>query len=389
MNAIQANPLEYFNQDQVGDAILGGALEMSEKNPILLFIQDGSPCIRNIKYAEALSKKGISIHLLFRGKDPYTNYGYSNSIYQSLTKFKYRISVMKTIRKLIAEHDISIIHYHNQPDVLCATMIKSKLNVPIVYDCHDFLSFKHHLSNKEKKAEKMCNENSAGVVYPSQSYLDAAKQYYKFTELQLVFGNYYPSAHLLSPDRFLPKLRAKDGKIHIVYQGRLSEKQSDHRCIVDQLRTFNPDKYIIHLYPSNNKKFLAYKAIPNIVLHEKQPYHRLITELSAYDFGLVMFNDTIIKKLSAIKYAFGNKTFDYLCAGLPVVVQDTLDEVSRFVVENKVGILLSQLDGLDINSSWDGFVRMVLDIRESYSMEHQINHLESFYSSVLSVFYGA
>ena len=34
----------------------------------VLFVQDSSPCIRNIKYAEALQQMGVNVHLLHRGK---------------------------------------------------------------------------------------------------------------------------------------------------------------------------------------------------------------------------------------------------------------------------------------------------------------------------------
>jgi hypothetical protein len=148
-----------------------------KQNLNVLFIQDSSPCIRNIKYAEILSNLGIKVHLLFKNNDPNKNYGFGNSFYSTLYKFKYRYQVLKLIVKIIQDQSIDLIHYHNQPDVLCAKIINADLKVPIIYDCHDFMSFKKKLSKREKEAERCCNEDSDGVIYQTEAYLNAACKY--------------------------------------------------------------------------------------------------------------------------------------------------------------------------------------------------------------------
>jgi len=352
----------------------------------VLFVQDSSPCIRNIKYAEALQQCGVKVYLLYRDKSPDQGYGRGNSFYAGLYRFKWHLGLIKKVQQLVRELKIDLIHYHNQPDVVGAQIIKSRPGVPVVFDCHDFMSFKHHLSPKERTAEKTCNEEACGVVYPSARYMQEALGYYQFTPRRLVFGNYFPRTQLLKPAEMLPKLSALDNKVHLVYQGRLAEKKSDHRYIVNQLAGFPADKYVVHIFPSNSKEFGEYRALPHVVMEQKLPYAQLIKAISAMDYGLVMFQDTIAAKLPAIRYAFGNKTYDYLCAGLPIMVQDCLDEVRDFVQEHQVGIVVPSDPGTGIpdEHEYHQLVERVLAVREQFSMEAQVERLVAFYETCRS-----
>lgn len=351
----------------------------------VLFVQDSSPCIRNIKYAEALSQRGVRVHLLHKNKSPDQVYGRGNAFYASITSFKGRLFFLKKLARLLETHKIDLIHYHNQPDILGARIIKARLGIPFVFDCHDFMSFKHRLSAREKTAERVCNELSDALVYPAASYLKEASQYYQMASRQLVFGNYYPSKLLLDSRDFLPKHSSRDGKIHLVYQGRLAEKTSDHRYIVEGLKAFDPKRFRLHIFPSNRKDFQEYRAIESVEMHERLPYATLIKELSAMDYGLVMFQDGIARKLPAVRYAFGNKTFDYLCAGLPVLTQDSLEEIRAFIAAHSVGWTLSALESLPQPQSveYKSLVDKVLAIREDYSMERQIGKVLELYEELI------
>jgi len=355
------------------------------KSVNVLFIQDSTPCIRNIKYAEALQQQGVNVHLLHKNKSPDEAYGRGNSFYASISIFKNRFFFLKRLSKLIEKYQIDLIHYHNQPDILGARIIKARLGIPFVYDCHDFMSFKHRLSGSEKEAERTCNEESSAIVYPAESYLREASKYYNMVSMQLVYGNYYPASLLLDPKKFLPKHSHRDGLTHLVYQRRLAEKKSDHRYIVDGLKAFDPLRFRIHIFPSNRKEFDAYRSIKSVVMYDKVTYAKLISELSAMDYGLVMFQDSIAHKLPAVRFAFGNKTFDYLCAGLPVLTQDSLDEIKAFVKTNQIGWSLVDINSLPHPQSieYKDMVNRVVTMREEYSMERQISRILKLYEELI------
>lgn len=355
----------------------------------ILFVQDSSPCIRTIKYATALQSRGYSIHLAHRNRTPDEAYGYGNASFETITCLpKYSLYEIKIIRELIAKLNIDILHYHNQPDRLGAKLIRANPGIPVIYDQHDFMSFKHHISGRDKKYEKICNENADGAVYITRSYKNEVAQYYSLIDNSLCFANYYPAAFTLKPDEELPKLSAMDGKCHIVYLGRISERRSDHRNIIDALQKLSAEGFAIHCYPSRNKEYLLYRKIPHVTIHNKLAYQQLIKEISQYDFGLTVFNNAVVSKLPHITYALGNKTFDYLCAGIPVLVQDCLVEVKNIVMKNGFGFILEHYEGYK-NISQERYLKVVETIRGArhlFTMESQIQRVIDFYTATAEKF---
>ena len=120
----------------------------------ILFIQDTPPCIRTIKIATVLSENGLNIHLLYSGKlDSNIKI---NDIFISANKLKlFKRNKIEQIKLFIKDNSIDLIHYHNEPDILCGKLIESKVSVPIIYDQHDFLSPKRKMKNKDIIAEKI------------------------------------------------------------------------------------------------------------------------------------------------------------------------------------------------------------------------------------------
>ncbi len=361
--------------------------EKSIKN--ILFVQDSSPCIRTIKLAAALQSKGLNIYLAHRDKTPDEVYGLGNSAFRSLTRLpKYKFKDIRIIRRLIDERNIDLVHFSNEPDELGARLIKANLKIPVIYDQHDFLSFKKKLSAKKRKQEQICNEEADGTVYITESYKKEVGKYYALIKNSICFANYFSADNVLKADEFLPKLSAKDGKKHLVYLGRITEYNNDHRNIVGVLRRIADEKIMIHIYPSKNKKYMQYNRIPNVVVHENLPYRRLIQQISQYDFGLTVFNDEVASKLPHIRYAMGNKSYDYLCAGLPILAQESLDEVREFTLKNHFGFVLEERQNyIDISpEEYSGLVEHIIRKRMQFSMESQIERLIGFYTGTKKEF---
>jgi len=354
----------------------------------ILFVQDSSPCIRTIKLATALKSNGLNIHLAHRNRTPDEVYGYGNASFASITCLpKYRFKDVQVIKRVIADNEINIVHFHNQPDELGAKLIRANLGIPVIYDQHDFLSFKHHLSKKERKYERICNEEADGTVYANpDSYRNETAKYYALIENSLCFANYPSGTSALEKEDELPKCSSLDGKTHLVYIGRISERKDDHRNIIEIVRELADEDYIVHIYPSKNRTYPKYNRIDHVIVHEKLPYHQLITEISQYDFGLTIFNNSLANdKIPHVKYAFGNKTFDYLLAGLPVLTQTCLQEVAKIVLENGFGFTVENFN--DYRSiSKDRYNALVENIRQKrgyFAMENQIHRLIDFYGATM------
>lgn len=357
--------------------------------PNILFVQDSSPCIRTIKVATALAANGISIHIAHRGRTPDEVYGYGNSAFKTLTllhKFKYR--EIPIIKEIIKKEDIHLVHFHNQPDRLGAKLIIANLGIPVIYDMHDSMSFKHRLSRREFKDERICNEQANGVVYTTESYKKEVAKHLNIIDNTICYGNYFPVDSTLEPTDFRPKLSDNDGECHIVYLGRISEKKTDHRYIIEILSKLSDRGFIIHLYPSKNREYKKYRRIENLRMHKNLPYNDLIPELSQYNYGITVFNDAIVNKLPHVKYALGNKTYDYMCAGIPILVLDILDEARNFVIDNDFGMVLDDCtsDNLPDGSAYQKIVDRILADRDKFTMENQIIRIMKFYSRTLDNF---
>ncbi len=364
-------------------------MNSSVKN--ILMVQDSSPCIRTIKIASALQSKGLNIYLAHRGKTPDEVYGYGNSIFDSITLLpKSKLKEIKIIKEIITSKSIDLIHFHNQPDRLGAKLIKTNLSVPVIYDQHDFMSFKHHLSKKDKKYERICNENADGTVYITDSYKNEVAKFYSLIDNSLSFANYFPAESTLHSEDFLPKFSKQDRKTHLVYIGRISEHRTDHRNIIKILKKLSKKRFILHIYPSRNKKYRKYRKIKNLIIHEKLPYKKLLQEISQYDFGITVFNNDVAPKLPHIRFAFGNKTYDYICAGVPVLTQDCLDEVKNFTLSNNFGFILEHYENYQNISqeNYSQIVENILQNRNSYSMENQIQRMIDFYQKTLEKFHA-
>lgn len=366
-------------------------MNKKNKDRNILFVQDSSPCIRTLKIAAALEKKGLIMHLAFKNKSPHEVYGYGDSIFNSMTRLSNNIQeTITTTEELINSKKIDLVHFHNQPDIVGAGLIEASLSVPVVYDQHDFMSFKHKLSRKDKRAEKICNEEADGTVYITDSYKNEVAQYYSLLQNSINFANYFPAESSLHPDDFLPKLSEKDGRLHLVYIGRISEHRHDHRNIIKTLKELYREEIIIHLYPSKNKKYNKYRKLKNVMLHKKLPYKKLIQEISQYDYGMTVFNNNVASKLPHIRFAFGNKSYDYICAGIPILVQKCLDEVRDFTLSNNFGYILEQQEKyLHLNrSEYNAMVNNIINKRQSFSMEHQIQRMIDFYEVTLERFHA-
>jgi len=360
---------------------------ISVKN--ILFVQDTAPCIRTIKIGTALSSKKLKIHIAYRDKTPNEVYGYGNDSFKTLIKLpQYSFRDKQIIGKLIEELNIDLIHFHNEPDKLGAKLINAKYSVPVIYDQHDFMSFKKRLSNKEKKNERVCNEQADGTVYITKSYKKEVSKYYRLIDNSIIFGNYFPKESTLNEKDFHPKLSDTDNKCHLVYLGRISEAKTEHRNILKIIKQLSNKDFVIHIYPSRDKAFKLYKKIKNVYVHNKLPYKELIKEISKYDFGLTIFNETIASKLPHIKYAMGNKSYDYLCAGIPIVVQNCLDEAKEFVLGNKFGFVMenfSEYKNLS-KESYNNLVDHIIQNRKIFAMEYQINRVIDFYEKTKELF---
>ena len=275
------------------------------------------------------------------------------------------------------------------------------LDCPTVFDCYDITSVfvePGKMTRKQSDDERFCFERSAGIILKAGE--DYVREHYHVTAPVLIFRDYcVPEATVTDP---LPKLSARDGELHIVYTGMVFPMshlrgpygRSQYLGIAQQLAAAHVH---FHIYPtpfSGKLDLSAYEQFARdsryFHLHASVPPDKLPREISQYDWAMQIHDPTgTTLQVEQFTYTMGNKTFTYLEAGLPQVVNDELVACAEVVREWGIGVTLpwSQMAGLgDLLRAQDlqAIGANVVRAREELSMPVQIKRLEDFYDQVLA-----
>ena len=361
----------------------------------ILMVQDSSPCIRTIKISEALKSKELKIHLAHRDKTPDEVYGYGNSNFKSIIFLpKNDLKAIKIIKSLIKDNEIDLLHYHNFPDKLGAKLILANLEIPIIYDQHDFFSGKKKLSRKKLSYERICNEENDGAVFITENYRKLVSEKYKINSNNLIFPNYGLSSLLLKKEDFLPKSSDSDNKIHLVYVGLITQHKNKVRNMLEIFEKLSNKGFVIHVYSTRNKEYKKYRKIKNVKIHKQLPISKLIKEISQYDFGIAFLNYELPdkKKINEIKFGFWNKMYDYLMSGIPVLTTDLFKDMSDFIKINEFGISVKDISEITPDflksRNLENILQKILQNREKWTMENQIQRTIDFYQRTWEKFHA-
>ena len=359
----------------------------------ILFVQESPACIRTIKLATGLKTLGVNVHLVHKGTTPNETYGFGNESFASLNLLPKRKSEeINFIKSLIPKYQIQLIHFHNYPDKLGAKIIKANIELPFVYDQHDFMSQKMKYLPFLKYYEKICNEKNDGAIYITENYRTLVSQKYKTNNNNIVFGNYGLTKLVTETNcKYEENLSVKKS-IDVVYIGFITEHKGIVRYMLDIFKEMSKNGITIHIYPTRNKEYKKYKAIPNVVLHKQLPLQELIKEICKYDFGITLLNhfDVVKRRAAEVKYGFWNKINDYLIAGVPVLTMDYYDDMSKFVKENNFGISLKNIEDITFeklkNVDVKKIRKSILENREKHFMENQVNRVYKFYQRTIDLY---
>jgi len=113
--------------------------------------------------------------------------------------------------------------------------------------------------------------------------------------------------------------------------------------------------------------------------------HSLVNEyLSAADIAIIWRDKTIVNKVACpVKFT------EYLCSGLPVIANDSVDSISELIKNRKVGILINNMSEITVdiinNLIKINRQRISYEGKTTYGIEAVSNSYMNIYSNVLSI----
>lgn len=347
----------------------------------VLFLQN-APCIRTIKVAKALSGEGIQVDLVSLINHPKQAYKDMELPFKN----EYQLQNINSMISFVNSSDYDIVYSSNEPDYL--TVLFSATNKPIIHDTHDLMTLRSDISNENIILEYIANVKSQGNIYVNPLIRELAVKKFNLRDKPILTLHSYIEKNLL-PDKYYEKLSVKDGEIHCVYEGGLSEEKDHHRFLEDSFAKLAEHKIHVHLYSSGLDDYCKYLEDRYEYIHwegVKSPKD-LISEMTKYDIGLAIFNATE-RNRTFLDTAFPNKIWDYLASGLPILFGNLIS-FKKFAEESKVGKVLD-FNG-DITKQVEELKALQIDKdilkKKRWLMNDAARDIISFMESVKAVFY--
>ncbi len=276
------------------------------------------------------------------------------------------------------------------------------LNKPYIHDMQDVYTIYYDKNTslnwlqKELPHEAECLTQADGIVAHSLEPNVALRQLHCKKKPKTIFFPLY-----CDDDFFHNNTKTlNENDIHLVYAGGVA---GSHRNPAQYgniqfhglIKTLTEQKLHFHIYPSPSNIRADYEEYEN--LGEQNPYfhfhepiaqQKLSKELSKYHFGLLPFFKSLSEQSDLkLKYATTLKLFNYLEAGIPVIVSEDIifqnKILNRYEVAINVNIESIKTVSEKIEkSNYSSLLLNVSEGRKKLSLQNNIIRLKNFYASL-------
>jgi glycosyltransferase involved in cell wall biosynthesis len=288
-----------------------------------------------------------------------------------------------------------IIHAHDLNTLAVAVLLKlrhKKDNIKIIYDAHEYETERHSNKNQLSKYidcfnERLCIKYVDKVITVSASIGKEYQRLYKIEPPSLVLN--CPNYQKVSRDNnlFREKLSIHKEATIFLYQGGLGRGRGIELLLEAFAKNTNENQVIV---------FMGYGPLEsmvndycnqhcNIYFHEAVSQKVLLSYTSSADVGILFYEDNCLNH----RYCSPNKMFEYLMAGLPVIVSN-LVEMKKITEQYEIGVVakdntlvgfsdaileIEQMDRRKLLTS-------VLDVQNLFSWEQQEGVLLKVYNEL-------
>lgn len=315
---------------------------------------------RILNEAKSLSQVGISVNLIAVNEISLPD-DYCNS-FKHVKRFslffraigfpKYLQALEFNVRALFnfLINKTSYVHCHDLTALPSGFWIKRLLpNTILVYDAHEYETELNGLSGLRKKIYKWLERKLIvrvdRFITVSESIAKAYIQLYQISNPVIIHNcpYRYHTQHkhdLLREEFSIPK----QSKIFL-YQGILAEGRGV-REMLEVFSGFTGSDYVLVLMgfgPMTSFVQSFSKEHRNVFYKQAMPAPHFLNYTSSADFGISFIEDISLSD----RFCLPNKLFEYINAGIPVIVSD-LPEMKKFVTAYKVGAVAATGSSRDL-----------------------------------------
>jgi glycosyltransferase involved in cell wall biosynthesis len=305
--------------------------------------------------------------------------------------FKY-IEFWYTIYKFYKDKRIGLINIHSVTLLPLGVFLKRKYNALLVYDAHELETETSNLLGLKKIIWKIIEKLFIGyvdlVVVVGDLIADWYQDAYRIRRPHVLLNT--PNFRKTQKkDLFRQIFNIAEDKLIFLYQGALMQNRGIE-LIIEAFKEYKPLKSVLVfmgygiLEPMIND---ASQQCDNIYYLPAVSPDILLDYTSSADIGFAITQPASL----SYYYSLPNKLFEYIMAGLPVVISD-MKEMAKIVRENNIGIVVDDLTAKGIASAvfalehknYSEFIRNIERLKMKYNWELQEDALISAYQSLLT-----
>ena len=366
----------------------------SEKK-VVVFIGD-RVILRSSRMAKWVKRNGDFFTVLLCHKLYFVE-KFSNNEWDKVLLYRNKFHLLRIIRQL---KDVYLFHGF-APSSYYPDLVRQHVKVPFVIDMQDVYACYYGLNpgvrwiKAELPHEKNCLQFSDGLIGHSLEPNVVLRKYGKIKPPSLFFPLYCDN------DYFQCNIKSLDAdNIHLVYAGGVASSQRDKAQFGtiqfhELIRILSGQKIHFHIYPSPTNFKADYEEYKQISVnnnyfhfHHSVSQDQLASELNKYHFGLLpFFKIDSGQSAEKFKYATTLKLFNYIEAGIPILVSEDLVYQNWIIKRSNAGLTIREDDiyrlkeiisGID----YSALVAGLISKREEISLKTHIHRLFTFYRQV-------
>lgn len=272
--------------------------------------------------------------------------------------------------------NIKIVNVHSLALLPIGVLFKKLYDIALIYDAHELETEAAGLKGLRKKlaqlTEKILISYCDQIIVVSESIADEYIQLYPFLEKPLVVLNTPPLQQIEKKNIFRETFDIQKNQTIFLYQGGLSEGRGIEGLLKAFQTSINPNHVIIFMGYGPLTGYIqeAAQLSNRIFYHPAVSPNILLEYTSSADIGISMIENTCL----SYSYCLPNKMFEYIMAGIPVIVSN-LYEMAKIVNTYEIGVVAEE-------NSAEGFLEAIkeIEIMDLTLLKNNIKIVQNLYN---------